>query len=181
MSARWLFAIVGVTAMLAGAGLWLANRPQPPTGPPSVTPEALFAATFHDAAGEPQSLARFRGKVVVLNFWATWCAPCRAEMPAFSRLQAEWAGRNVQFVGVADDDPVRVREFGQELSIGYPLLVGGAEVDDLAQRLGNRDRVVPFTVVLDAQGRVRAQKVGAYSEAELRAELGELAGHSAAN
>ena len=61
MSARWLFAIVGVTAMLAGAGLWLANRPQPPTGPPSVTPEALFAATFHDAAGEPQSLARFRG------------------------------------------------------------------------------------------------------------------------
>lgn len=181
MSARWLFAIVGAAAMLAGAALWLANGPRPRTSAATLGAEAIYAATFRDPAGETQSLSRFRGKVVVLNFWATWCAPCRAEMPGFSRLQAEWAGRNVQFVGLADDDPERVRRFARELSIGYPLLVGGTEVDDLAQRLGNRDRVVPFTVLLDSSGRVAKQKVGAYSEAELVADLERVVVTSSAN
>jgi thiol-disulfide isomerase/thioredoxin len=181
MSARWLFAIVGAAAMLAGAALWLANGAHPRTTAPTLGAEAIYAATFRDPAGGTRSLSSFRGKVVVLNFWATWCAPCRAEMPGFSRLQAQWAGRNVQFVGVADDDPERVGRFARELSIDYPLLVGGAEVDDLSQRLGNRDRVVPFTVVLDANGRVVRQRVGAYSEAELAADLQELAVGSSAS
>jgi thiol-disulfide isomerase/thioredoxin len=171
MSSRWLFALVGALAMLAGAGLWLANGTRPRSVPPTVTPEALFAASFHDVAGKARSLGDFRGKVLVLNFWATWCAPCRAEMPALSRLQTEWAGRNVQFVGLADDDPARVRNFAGELSIAYPLLVGGPEVDDFSQRLGNRDRVLPYTVIVDAQGRILAQKVGAYSQDELGAQL----------
>jgi hypothetical protein len=77
----------------------------------------------------------------------------------------------VQFVGLADDDPARVRNFAGELSIAYPLLVGGPEVDDFSQRLGNCDRVLPYTVIVDAQGRILAQKVGAYSQDELGAQL----------
>jgi thiol-disulfide isomerase/thioredoxin len=181
MRSRWLFTLVGALAMLAGVGLWLANGTRPRSVPPTITTDALFAATFHDTAGVARSLADFRGKVLVLNFWATWCAPCRAEMPALSRLQAEWSARNVQFVGLADDDPARVQRFAQELSIGYPLLVGGPEVDDFSQRLGNRDRVLPYTVIVSPAGRVIAQRVGAYSRPELAAELARATGQGAAN
>jgi thiol-disulfide isomerase/thioredoxin len=180
MSARWLFALVGAAAMLAGAGLWLANGTRPRAVPAAIAPDALFAATFHDTAGAPRSLGAFKGKVVVLNFWATWCAPCRAEMPALSRLQARWAPRDVQFVGLSDDDPGRVRRFADELAIAYPLWIGGPEVDDFSQRLGNRDRALPFTVVLSPQGTVVAQKVGAYSQSELDGVLAAATAFSAA-
>ncbi len=126
-------------------------------------------------AGSPQSLGRYQGRIVVLNFWATWCAPCREEMPAFQRLQARFGGRGVQFVGLANDDPAKVTRFASDLGIAYPLWLGGAEVDELARRLGEKQGVLPFTVIIDRTGNVVAQKVGAYSEAELAARLEPLA------
>ncbi len=176
MSLRWLFAILGVLAALAGVALWLGNVPAGPRiSPTQVSAAALYAATFRDTRGQAQALGRFQGQPLVLNFWATWCAPCREEMPALSALQGKWAGR-VQFVGIAHDEPARVESFGRELRIGYPLLVGADEVDELARRLGNGDSVLPFTVLVDAQGRVRRQKVGPYTERELDAELRGLLG-----
>jgi thiol-disulfide isomerase/thioredoxin len=174
VSSRWIFAGVGLLALLAGIALWLGGDRSPRTGAPDLAPGVLYAATFADPAGAPQSLAKFQGKVIVLNFWATWCAPCREEMPAFSRLQSRWQGRNVQFVGVANDEPGRVARFAKELSIGYPLLVGSAEVDELARRLGDLDGVLPFTVILDPMGTVVKQKAGAYTEAGLDALLAEV-------
>ena len=171
MSARLLFAGVALLAVLAGTALWLGNEPGARTGTPELAPAALYAAGFRDPSGAPQSLARFQGKVVVLNFWATWCGPCREEMPGFERLNARWAGRGVQFVGIADDDPAKVERFAGELGIRYPLWVGGAEVEEMARRLGDVDRVLPYTIVLGPQGQVLRQKVGIYTEAELDAEL----------
>jgi thiol-disulfide isomerase/thioredoxin len=171
MSGRWLFTGVGLLAILAGAALWLGNAPGVRTGTPDLAPAALYAAGFHDPSGAPQSLARYQGKLVVLNFWATWCGPCRQEMPGFERLSVRWAGRGVQFVGIADDDPAKVDRFARELAIHYPLWVGGAEVDEMARRLGDVERVLPYTVVLGPEGQVLRQKVGIYTEAELEAIL----------
>jgi len=171
VSTRWLFGVVAILAILAGTALWLGNEPGVRTGTPDLAPAALYAAGFHDASGEPQSLARYQGKVVVLNFWATWCGPCRQEMPGFERLNARWAGRGVQFVGIADDDPAKVTRFALELGIRYPLWVGGAEVEEMARRLGDVERVLPYTVVLVPQGQVLRQKVGIYTEADLDAAL----------
>jgi thiol-disulfide isomerase/thioredoxin len=137
---------------------------------PDIGPSALYAAAFHDLDGQPASLGRFAGRPLVINFWATWCAPCREEMPVLSRVSARAAPR-VQFVGLAQDDPAKVRAFARELGVEYPLWTGGDEVMELSRRLGNRTAVLPFTVVLDAAGRVAAQKVGAYNEAELTAQL----------
>ena len=170
-----MFVGVGALAVAAGAALWLGSGTQGPSSSPAeVSPAALFAATFADTQGAPGSLGRFQGKVLVVNFWATWCAPCREEMPAFTRLQGRWAGRGVQFVGLSNEDPRRVERFGRDLAINYPLWVGGDEVGDLSRRLGNRLGVLPFTVLVDRQGRVLEIKVGPYSEALLESRLSQI-------
>jgi peroxiredoxin len=92
-------------------------------------------------------------------------------MPAFARLQSRWAGRNVQFVGLANDDPGKVERFGKDLGIPYPLWVGGDEVGELSKRLGNRLGALPHTVLLDQDGRVLESRVGPYSEALLEGRL----------
>jgi thiol-disulfide isomerase/thioredoxin len=137
---------------------------------PAIGPAALYATAFTDTEGRPQSLGQFQGKLVVLNFWATWCGPCREEMPAFSRIQARWKNRGVQVVGVSAEDAAKVARFGRELSIAYPLWVGDA-ASELTRRLGNSSGVLPHSVILDPSGRVLDQKVGPYSEAELDAKL----------
>lgn len=179
MTARWLFTAVGALAVLAGGTLWFAMRvPANSPGAVEISPAAVFAASFSDAAGKPQSLGQFQGKIVVLNFWATWCAPCREEMPAFVRLQSRWAGRGVQFVGLADEEPDKVARFGRSLGINYPLWTGGQQVSELSRRLGNRLGVLPHTVILGTQGERLEARVGPYSEAQMEERLLALAGKS---
>ncbi|HET6263713.1 MAG TPA: TlpA disulfide reductase family protein [Usitatibacter sp.] len=179
MSARRLFTLVGILAVLAGTALWWVARPKPPetampAGEVTIAPAALLAASFVDADGRPQPLGRFEGKVLVLNFWATWCAPCRDEMPAFARLQSRWGARGVQFVGLSAESPELVARFGRDLAITYPLWTGGDAVGELSRRLGNERGVLPHTVVLGPRGEIRARKVGPYSEDELEAILVEI-------
>lgn len=183
MSVRWLFVLFGVSAMLAGTGLWMAKRPaRAPSGPEmaliEIAPGALMAASFTDASGLPQTLARFPAKVLVVNFWATWCAPCREEMPAFTRLQTRWADRGVQFVGLADESPDKVLPFGNSLQINYPLWTGGQEVSELSRRLGNKRRVLPYTAIINSSGQVLETKVGPYTEGELEQRLSAYAANA---
>jgi thiol-disulfide isomerase/thioredoxin len=171
MSLRWVFAGVAVLALLAGAALFLGSRAPSATSAGDIAPSALYAAGFRDPQGATHSLAQFRGRLLVVNFWATWCAPCREEMPAFTRLQARWSDRGVQFVGLARDEPAKVSRFGRDLGINYPLWVGEDEVDELSRRLGNRLGVLPYTVILDRQGRVLEKRVGPYTETALEGRL----------
>jgi thiol-disulfide isomerase/thioredoxin len=172
------FGLVALASIAGGTGLYLATRPLAQVAAPEIAPGALYAATFHDVDGRTVSLGQFSGRPLLVNFWATWCGPCREEMPALSRAAARSAGR-VAFVGLAQDDPEKVRRFGRELGTAYPLWTGGDEVMELSARLGNRMQVLPFTVILDASGRVVAQKVGAYTADELDAKLAEVTGKSA--
>ena len=180
MSARSFFSLVGLLAVVAGTALWWVARPRMPApampaGEVTIAPAALLAASFLDAEGRPQPLGRFEGKVLVLNFWATWCAPCREEMPAFARLQSRWGSRGVQFVGLSAEPPELAARFGRDLAITYPLWTGGDAVGELSRRLGNERGVLPHTVVLGPRGEIRARKVGPYTEAELESILQELA------
>jgi thiol-disulfide isomerase/thioredoxin len=171
MSLRWVFSGVAILAVLAGAAMFLGSREVGSPPPANVAPSAIYAAGFRDGQGANRSLAQFQNKLLVVNFWATWCAPCREEMPAFTRLQSRWAGRNVQFVGLAQDDPAQVERFGRELAINYPLWTGGDEVGELSIRLGNRLGVLPHTVILDPRGQVLEQRVGPYTETALEERL----------
>ena len=133
---------------------------------------------FTERDGRTVRFADLKGKVVVLNFWATWCAPCREEMPGFSRLQERWRDRGVRFVGVSDEERPKVDRFADGIGIAYPLWTGDAEVMGLSKRLGNRLGVLPHTVLLDGDGRVLESRIGVYPEKLLEERLAAIVGKS---
>lgn len=128
------------------------------------TVAALYATTLPDVAGRNQALAQWRGKVLVVNYWATWCTPCRAELPEFSKLHTRYAARGVQFVGIATEGADKVGPFAQEAPVSYPLLIGGQEAIKATLPFGNEPQAVPFTLVLDRDGQLRAAVLGRMHE-----------------
>lgn len=170
---------VAVAALAAGGALWWVTLPKiDASGASDIAPGALWAATFADTRGTTHSLGELQGRIVVVNFWATWCAPCREEMPGFTRLSERWKAKGVRFVGLANDDPAKVEQFGHDLAISYPLWVGGESVGELSRRLGNRLGVLPHTVILDPTGAVLDTRVGPYPEARMEEKLQVLSGKS---
>jgi thiol-disulfide isomerase/thioredoxin len=135
---------------------------------------AILGIVLPDAQGREQALAQWRGKVLVVNFWATWCAPCREEMPQFVAAQARDGTKGVQFVGIAVDDPVKVRAFAREIGLNYPALIGGYGAIELSKTLGNDLSALPFTIVLDRQGRVAHTQLGPLKAAKLDNLLSNL-------
>ena len=127
----------------------------------------LLAATLPDLRGERQAMAQWKGNVLVVNFWATWCPPCLKEIPEFIRMQAALRDRRVQFVGIAIDDPHKVADFAAKMGINYPVLVAETEGISLARAAGNRLGGLPFTVVIDRQGKTARIELGTLDEAKL--------------
>jgi thiol-disulfide isomerase/thioredoxin len=162
-----LLAIVGAFALAAGAYFGLRQSP-----PADAT--ALLALSLPDAQGAEQSIGQWRGKVVVVNFWATWCAPCREEMPEFMRAQTEFGTKGVQFVGIAVDQADKVAQFAKELGLNYPTLVGGFGAVELSKTLGNNFAALPFTVIIDRQGRVAHTQLGPLKPENLRSIVSKL-------
>ena len=134
----------------------------------------LLSASFPDLSGRPRRLLEWQGRYLVCNFWATWCGPCREELPLLDAAQQQHGGNGVQVVGIAIDTAANIREYLKVVKIGYPVLVGEASAIALMRSLGNTSGGLPFTVILDRKGSVQRRRVGAYSEAELRQELAAL-------
>jgi peroxiredoxin len=123
-------------------------------------PEQLPPFSINNLQGKPINAAAWRGKSLIVNFWATWCAPCQREVPLLKALNTEWSNRNVQVIGIAVDHPDKVQGFAEQFKISYPLLVGEQNALDLAAKLGLTSPVFPFTVFTDRRGQVVALFVG---------------------
>jgi thiol-disulfide isomerase/thioredoxin len=134
--------------------------------------DVLPAFSYPDLDGRQRSHSEFGETVMVLNFWASWCPPCRKETPTFIALQEAYAGE-VQFIGIAIDDPEPVREFAETYGINYPVLLGDADAVMLSRRLGNRHEGLPFTVVVAANGRVLMRHIGELEREQLEPLLRE--------
>src|SRR6266850_1604253 len=126
----------------------------------------LLSSTFPDLAGRPRRLSEWHGSHILCNFWATWCTPCREELPLLDAAQQQYARNGVQIVGIGIDTAPNIREYLKVVKISYPILVGEAGAIGLMRNLGNKSAGLPFTVVLDPAGRRRRHKLGAYSRAE---------------
>jgi thiol-disulfide isomerase/thioredoxin len=166
-------AVVAAVALAAGVYFALERRTA------AVDPAAMSALTrtaFPDLAGDQVSLERWRGKVIVVNFWASWCPPCRDEIPGLVRTQQKFAANGVQIVGIAFDSAAKSRQAATELGINYPVLVAGLETIDLTRKLGNRAGALPYTLILDRQGAPVTSHLGILSEADLERILAPLLG-----
>ncbi len=169
---RWAL-VAGVVAIALIAGIELARYGYRAADEARAA-AALLAVELPDPSGRVQRIDQWRGKVLVVNFWATWCVPCREEMPGFIKAQAASGGRGLQFVGIAVDKPEPVQRFASELGLNYPTLIGGLPAMVLSRELGNRLVALPFTIVLDRGGRVVATHLGPVKPADLHAIVDPL-------
>ena len=173
---RWalLCAVAGFVALAAGIYAGIDGRDSLTVDMRGKDAAALLGVSLPDTKGKETPLAQWKGKVVVVNFWATWCVPCREEMPEFVVTQRELGGRGVQFVGIAIDQPDKIDAFAAELNLNYPALVGGFGAIELSKTLGNRYGALPFTVIVDRAGRVAHTQLGRLKEPQLRTILTHL-------
>lgn len=143
------------------------------------TTRALFAAQLPDTDGKLQALKQWQGKTIVLNFWATWCPPCREEMPELSALNIEYQQRNVVVVGIAIDELDAVKAFAHDpkadaIKVSYPLLAAEADGAALAAGLGNDKGVLPYTVIIKPDGTVAKTYLGRVTKTLLEETLVKL-------
>ena len=162
---------------LAGIALWLdrparitpqlAEKSANANGENAASPGAIYTAKFTDLQGKSQSLGQWEQKLLVINFWATWCGPCKEEIPILVKLQNKFDGRGVQFIGIAADSVANVTNFNKNVATNYPLLIDESGAIAFSKRLGNRLGLLPHTVVLLPGGEVAYNKLGAITEQEL--------------
>jgi thiol-disulfide isomerase/thioredoxin len=128
--------------------------------PHPIVPARLPDFSLKDLTGKSVPISAWSGKSLVINFWATWCAPCRREIPLLKALAAEWAVRDLQVVGIAVDHPDKVRDFARQFKIDYPVLIGDQDALDVTAKFGMDSPVFPFTVFTDRRGEVVTLFVG---------------------
>lgn len=165
-------ALVAAIAFTAGAaGFWVARwMPQTPTvaegavarplEPERIEGQAAPALSLPDIDGKPRTLKDWPGKWLLVNFWATWCAPCMHEIPAFIDAQARYEKAGLQVLGIAMDDPEAVRALMKEKAFNYPSLVGAEDVQLVMEQLGNTIGALPYTVLIAPDGTVRYVELG---------------------
>lgn len=127
-----------------------------------------------DTEDNMRSADEWNGKVMVLNFWATWCPPCRKEMPAFIELQEQYGKDGLQFVGIAIDEKEKVVNFSDTYGVNYPMLLGTLDAIELGKQYGNRFGALPYTVIIDREGKIAFTIRGELKKETAEAEIKKL-------
>ena len=168
MNRRQWIMIGGISLLAAAAGAltsqWLSKM--------DLASEAGVKAFFNNPWSNPEgkeiNIQDWQGKLLVVNFWASWCPPCVEEMPVLDKLQKEFLQQNVLFVGIGIDSPSNIREFLKNTPISYPVAIGGLEGSNLSKQLGNTQGALPYTIIINTKGKVIYSKLGKISEDDVR-------------
>lgn len=178
----WRPAVLWVAVLAAALGLWAGHRLTTPQGMTAAAPVPARTAVRSAAIGEMApdvqlpdlqgrliDLHQFRGRPLLVNVWASWCAPCVEEMPELARFAQAQGEHGVQVLGLALDTPEHVQAFLQRVPVAYPIVLETPGPADASVRLGNRQGLLPYSVLLDADGRVQRQKLGPFAHGEVDA------------
>ncbi len=165
---------IAIALLSSAVGIYVGTRVLAPTMPADPAVARLMQARLPDAENQLHQLSDWKGKVLLVNFWAPWCPPCVAEMPELVELQKEMAQKNLQIVGVGIDSPSNIKQFSEKHHISFPLLIAGMQGTELSRELGNQAGGLPFTVLLDAAGQVRRTYLGKLNMDQLRSDLAAL-------
>ncbi|MDH5229020.1 MAG: TlpA family protein disulfide reductase [Gammaproteobacteria bacterium] len=170
--------IIGAVVLSFFAGdaamRWFKSNPEAEAAAQAM--KKIYRPSFQlkDVDGRLRNVDEWNGKVLVINFWATWCPPCRREMPSFIRLQEKYAAQGLQFVGIALDEPLKVQDFLTEMEVEYPNLIGGEAGIKLSSDYGNRMGALPYTVIIDRRGYIQFTQRGELKEAVAEKVIKEL-------
>jgi thiol-disulfide isomerase/thioredoxin len=169
-------AAIGLVSMLGGVLLFNLLQPDSSTIPPtsSTTPIELHSIPLFDLNGLQTSVGDWKGDILIVNFWAPWCAPCRREVPSLIEVHREYAQQGVRVLGIAFDSEPQVRQFAADYQINYPLFLGGNRTAMYNAAFGNPSGSLPFTALLDRNQRIVFQHNGELSPAQLREQLQAL-------
>jgi len=162
---------VVVTLVAAAGGYWFSGGP---THSGHIDADGVLAASFPGLSGEPHVIGSWKGKVLVVNFWATWCPPCLEEIPMFVRLHQELGQQGLQFVGIAVDQRDKVADFVAKNAVNYPIMIGQLDAIKIAESAGNDSGGLPYTLVFDRQGHVQSRHFGGLTEKELKPIIEKL-------
>ncbi len=168
MNRRASLIMLATGALAAGVGVAVNWWRTETSRPAVVATAALYAATFPDPDGRSQPIAQWRGRPLVVNFWATWCPPCVEEMPALQQVRNEYLERGVEVIGIGIDSAGKIAEFRDKYHITLPLLAAGAGGSQLNRALGNDSGALPYTVLISSDGRVRERHLGQIKPEQLR-------------
>lgn len=175
-------ALLWVAVLAGGLGLWAGHRLEQGAAAPEAVPagratmpagdiagigDPLPALSLPDLAGERVELRTFAGRPLLINVWASWCAPCVQEMPELARFATAQGSDGVQVLGLALDTPEGVRDFLARVPVAYPIVLETPGPADASVRLGNTQGLLPYTVLVDAQGRIVRRKLGPFAEGEI--------------
>ncbi len=161
-----------VALVSVAVGIYVGSQRWSPAPAQGNAASNLFRQSLPDAKNTMQSLSQWQGKTLVVNFWATWCAPCVEEMPELVALQNEAAPKNIQIIGIGIDSASNIKDFSLKHHITYPLYVAGVSGTELARQFGNQAGGLPFTVLVSPSGEVRKTYLGRLKMEELKRDLG---------
>jgi thiol-disulfide isomerase/thioredoxin len=168
MNRRQWITIIGIGFFALAAGALSAHWFSQSGAVNEEAVKTVFSNEWQSPDGKTINTSAWEGKVLVLNFWASWCPPCVEEMPELDSLQRALADKNVLFVGIAVDSPSNVRDFLKKTPVSYPIVMGGMNASGIYKALGNTQSALPYTVVISSKGKVVNTKLGKIDEDSLR-------------
>ena len=157
-----LLCVVSAAGGVAAYRWW-----QTPT-PAAETAEPRSSLQFRDLDGKAHALTEWSGKLVLLNFWATWCAPCIKEIPLLVEAQQQYGARGLQVVGIAMDESEPVRAFQARMHMNYPIMVGGPEIISAMDQLGDELGALPFSVLISPDGHILSRTSGGLDRQDIQ-------------
>ncbi len=174
----WILLVVAAIVAYKLGGLWVAEQPTASSAPRTIDFQLDGGVTsawdippfyLEDTEGNLHQLSDWKGKVIMLNFWATWCPPCKYEIPEFIEYQNEYGVNGLQIIGIGIDDPDKVKNFTRTLEINYPVLLTTSS--EIMSKWGNSNQVLPYTVIIDREGQIRYIHRGQLSKLSFEHEI----------